>query len=55
MEDSVDCCEVSKRFGGGGHAGAAGFVIDVSSYQFKDFIETINLLQFNKLIRSCFK
>lgn len=38
-EGSVDCCEVSKRFGGGGHAGAAGFVIDVSSDQFKDFLE----------------
>ena len=28
VEDSVDCCEVSKRFGGGGHTGAAGFVIE---------------------------
>lgn len=43
VEDSVDCCEVSKRFGGGGHTGAAGFVIDVSSYQFKDFIENHKL------------
>lgn len=43
-EDSVDCCEVSKRFGGGGHAGAAGFVIDVSSDQFKDFLESKKLL-----------
>ena len=40
----VDCCEVSKRFGGGGHAGAAGFVIDVSSDQFKDFLESKKLL-----------
>lgn len=39
VEDGVDCCEVSKRFDGGGHAGAAGFVIDVSSDQFKDFLE----------------
>lgn len=39
VEDGVDCCEVSKRFGGGGHAGAAGFVIDVSSDQFKNFLE----------------
>lgn len=44
VEDSVDCCEVSKRFGGGGHAGAAGFVIDVSSDQFKDFLESKKLL-----------
>ena len=43
VEDSVDCCEVSKRFGGGGHAGAAGFVIDVSSDQFKDFLENHKL------------
>ena len=43
VEDGVDCCEVSKRFGGGGHAGAAGFVIDVSSDQFKDFIENHKL------------
>lgn len=43
VEDSVDCCEVSKRFGGGGHAGAAGFVIDASSDQFKDFIENHKL------------
>lgn len=43
-EDSVDCCEASKRFGGGGHAGAAGFVIDVSSDQFKDFLESKKLL-----------
>lgn len=42
-EGSVDCCEVSKRFGGGGHAGAAGFVIDVSSDQFKDFLENHKL------------
>lgn len=40
---SVDCCEVSKRFGGGGHDGAAGFVIDVSSDQFKDFLENHKL------------
>ena len=40
---NVDCCEVSKRFGGGGHAGAAGFVIDVSSDQFKDFLENHKL------------
>ena len=40
VEDSVDCCEVSKRFGGGGHA---GFVIDVSSGQFKDFLENHKL------------
>lgn len=44
VEDGVDCCEVSKRFGGGGHAGAAGFVIDVSSDQFKDFLESKKLL-----------
>lgn len=31
------------RFGGGGHAGAAGFVIDVSSDQFKDFLENHKL------------
>lgn len=43
VEDSADCCEVSKRFGGGGHAGAAGFVIDVSSDQFKDFLENHKL------------
>ena len=43
VEDSVDCCEVSKRFGGGGHAGSAGFVIDVSSDQFKDFLENHKL------------
>lgn len=43
VEDGVDCCEVSKRFGGGGHAGAAGFVIDVSSDQFKDFLENHKL------------
>lgn len=43
VEDGVDCCEVSKRFGGGGHAGAAGFVIDVSSDQFKDFLENRKL------------
>ena len=28
----------------GGHAGAAGFVIDVSSDQFKDFLESRKLL-----------
>lgn len=28
-----------RRVGVGGHAGAAGFVIDVSSDQFKDFLE----------------
>lgn len=51
--NGVDCCEVSKRFGGGGHAGAAGFVIDVSSDQFKDSLEnrktyfnTINKVMF---------
>lgn len=44
VEDGVDCCEVSKRFGGGGHAGAAGFVIDVSSDRFKDFLESKKLL-----------
>lgn len=43
VEDSADCCEVSRRFGGGGHAGAAGFVIDVSSDQFKDFLENHKL------------
>ena len=43
VKDSVDCCEVSKKFGGGGHAGAAGFVIDVSSDQFKDFLENHKL------------
>lgn len=35
--------EVSKKFGGGGHAGAAGFVLDVSSDQFKDFLENHKL------------
>ena len=39
----VKDCEVSKKFGGGGHAGAAGFVIDVSSDQFKDFLENHKL------------
>lgn len=43
VEDGVDCCEVSKKFGGGGHAGAAGFVLDVSSDQFKDFLENHKL------------
>ncbi len=34
---------VRLRFGGGGHAGAAGFVLDVSSDQFKDFLENHKL------------
>lgn len=42
-KNSVDCCEISKRFGGGGHAGAAGFVIDVSSDVFKNFLENHKL------------
>lgn len=44
VEDSADCCEVSKRFGGGGHAGAAGFVLDVTDIRFREFIEKHKLI-----------
>lgn len=44
VEDGVDCCEVSKRFGGGGHAGAAGFVLDVTDIRFREFIEKHKLI-----------
>lgn len=44
VEDGVDCCEVSKRFGGGGHAGAAGFVLDVTDARFREFIEKHKLI-----------
>lgn len=40
-EDGVDCCEVSKRFGGGGHA---GFVLDVTDIRFREFIEKHKLI-----------
>lgn len=43
VEDSADCCEVSKRFGGGGHAGAAGFV-HVTDIRFREFIEKHKLI-----------
>lgn len=36
--------EVSKRFGGGGHAGAAGFVLDVTDIRFREFIEKHKLI-----------
>lgn len=41
VEDSADCCEVSKRFGGGGHA---GFVLDVTDIRFREFIEKHKLI-----------
>lgn len=36
----VDCCEMAKRFGGGGHKGAAGFQIKVDDGRFVEFLKT---------------
>lgn len=36
----VDCCEMAKRFGGGGHKGAAGFQINVDDERFVEFLKT---------------
>lgn len=37
---NVDCCEMAKRFGGGGHKGAAGFQIKVDDERFAEFLKT---------------
>lgn len=34
--NKVDCSEIAKRYGGGGHKGAAGFTIDYSIFGNKD-------------------
>lgn len=36
----VDCCEMAKRFGGGGHKGAAGFQIKADDERFVKFLKT---------------
>lgn len=36
----VDCCEMAKRFGGGGHKGAAGFQVKTSDGRFVKFLES---------------
>lgn len=40
----VDCCEIAKRFGGGGHKGAAGFQIKVDDEIFAEFLKTHEIL-----------
>lgn len=45
--DKVDCAEMAERFGGGGHAGAAGFQLDMEKE--KDLHLFIDLLKTGEL------
>lgn len=39
-KSDVDCSAIAKEFGGGGHYGAAGFVIDAGDSVFLEFLKT---------------
>lgn len=37
QDEDVDCCEIAKRFGGGGHKGASGFQLPVNDERVTKF------------------
>lgn len=43
-EGKPNCCNIANRFGGGGHAGAAGFQLKVDDKKFLNFLKTHKLV-----------